>query len=110
MVTLRYRLGVTGQQVAAADGAGTRNVGASRYHRFGIAEQIRGVPGDLRERIRPRSHSDRRQVGHNQTTVIAPGNARAGQARVGIVAHEDALAVAARDDQIAARIAQGATV
>lgn len=27
------------------------------------------------------SHSDRRQVGHNQTTVIAPGNASAGQAR-----------------------------
>lgn len=72
---LWYGLGVTGQQVAAVVGAGTGNGGASRYHRFGIAEQIRAVPGDLGERICLRPHSDRRQVGHNQTTVIAPCNA-----------------------------------
>ena len=72
---LRDRVGITRQQVGALRGGGTGDVRAPGDQRSGIAEQVRAVPGDFGQRIRPRPHRDCGQVENYQASVTAPGYA-----------------------------------
>ena len=100
---LRQAHTVPGQKVAALHAGGIGDVRTSSHQRFGIAEQIGAVSADPGQRS-ARSHRDRGQVERDQTSVAAPRNTRAGHGRVGIVAHEDALALAGRHDEVGARV------
>ena len=104
---LRQILVVAGQQVAALHTRGVGDICAPTDLRLRIAKQIGSIPADLGQRI-ARPHCDRGQVDRNQTPVTAPRNAGTGQARVGVAAYEDALALAARDNKVGARIQSAA--
>lgn len=105
---LRQRYRVTRQQVATVDGRDAGQVRGPCYERIRITEQIRRVTTNQGQRT-AWLYVNRGNVGHNQTSVKAPCNARPGQGRVGVVRHNDALPPAAGHNQVLARI-QGRTV
>jgi len=93
---------VAGQQVHALQASCVRDVRASSSERSRIAEQIGAVPANYGGwMLRP--HRGAGLVDHDQSSVLAPGDAGTVQVRVRVVRDEDTLALAARHNEVGAR-------
>src|SRR6266852_9935128 len=95
------------KQATTTHGNGIRNIYSTSDSGFGIAEYVGPVPGD-RSRI-TEVHTGRRQVHDHQTSVGSAGDAGTSEVRVGVVAHDDALAPAVGHNKAGARV-QGRAV